>query len=381
MQTEMVKTGQRKIQVIAKSNNLILSHFDFTALEQKLLIASILRLREQYGEHGNILSLQNTENAVTVDMPVKDLKEFFGKTGNGIYSDLRVAADSITSRKIELRDENDKTAFSFEVPFPIASCKDGVFSLTLAPIILKGIANLDEKFSLLQVPAYKNLSNQYAIRLYEMLTSYLYKQNVIVYDLTELKLELGVLVNYQNAGQRKTQNKDKYPRFADFDRFVLKKAIYDVNFSTEITVEYTPKKRSSGRAYDTIEFIVTKKEQSSSRPAKPTKKDKETSVDESAANLWTFLDPEDQDTFTPSDIAVCLILAGNDEEIFMKQYNNYRKAIKSGTVIKNPTGWLISAIRGDYSTDQERKSVFGNFPQRQYSAEEMRTMEEKMLNR
>ena len=55
----------------------------------------------------------------------------------------------------------------------------------------------------------------------------------------------------------RTSETDKYPRWADLDRFVIRKAVEEINLcSDEIHIEYETY-RGTGRNIETINFIIT----------------------------------------------------------------------------------------------------------------------------
>lgn len=384
------KKKGKTYQIITKSNDFILSHFDFTALEQKLLVASIVKLRETYGDYGNILKLEDISKPLSVDMTVGELKEFFGRNGNGIYTELREAADSLTARRIETIGKSKKD-FEFTVPFPKAKCKDGIFSLTIGSDVLKGIANLEGgSFTQLQIPVYKALKNQYAIRLYEILSSYLFRTEVVEYDLTELKKQLGVLVVYSDI-KGNANEMDKYPIWADFKRYALEKAVKEINLNTDLNVSFQTRKKHSGRSYDTIIFTVGRKSDIAAGDearsiSKKAKKNEEPDMAENAANLYSFFEEEDKKIFSEHDVFIFLMVAGGDETAVMKQYQNFRIAITKGD-IANPTGWMISAITQNYASETTAKkrpakaAKKTDFPERNYSQEDYLNLEERLLKK
>ena len=89
---------------------------------------------------------------------------------------------------------------------------------------------------------------KYAIRLYEILRSYMSQRSIdegierdVSFKVEELREMLDVSI---------------YPRWADFDRFVIKKAVDEINqYCDEIHIEYETYKR--GRSISSINFIIT----------------------------------------------------------------------------------------------------------------------------
>lgn len=87
----------------------------------------------------------------------------------------------------------------------------------------------------------------YTVRLYELLRSYVYQS----------KLERGITqtVMIELSELRDNLDVDKYPKWYDFDRYVLAKAVAEINnYSTDIHVSYTTRK--TGRSISAIVFAV-----------------------------------------------------------------------------------------------------------------------------
>lgn len=88
------------------------------------------------------------------------------------------------------------------------------------------------------------LSSKYAIRLYEILKSYAYYGD-ITFTIEDIREHLQI-------------DKDKYPLFNDFKRYIIDKSIAEINKYTDIYIEYTT--RRSGRTTKYIDFVVIQKE-------------------------------------------------------------------------------------------------------------------------
>ena len=83
------------------------------------------------------------------------------------------------------------------------------------------------------------MKSQYSLRLYELLKSYEFQRSR-TFDIDELKLRLSA---------------ESYTRFPDFKRYVLDRAIKEINYLTDIEVSYNIIKES--RRFSQIEFIIS----------------------------------------------------------------------------------------------------------------------------
>lgn len=85
------------------------------------------------------------------------------------------------------------------------------------------------------------MKSKYGIRLYELLKSYQFMKEQITFTVDELKKRLDA---------------DKYTRYPDFRRYVLEKAVEDINECSDLEVSYTPVKALNKRGIDHIIFSI-----------------------------------------------------------------------------------------------------------------------------
>ena len=91
------------------------------------------------------------------------------------------------------------------------------------------------------------MKRQFSIRLYELLKSYEYRHGH-TFDIDDLRVKLSA------------QN---YDRFPDFRRFVLDKAISEINELSDIIVSYAIEKK--GKRFAKVSFTIKTKENISER--------------------------------------------------------------------------------------------------------------------
>lgn len=93
------------------------------------------------------------------------------------------------------------------------------------------------------------MKSQFSIRLYELLKSYGNLGNV-TFNIDTLKVRLDLLP-------------DKFAQWNDLKRFVIERAINEINLLTDINVEYDPIK--DGRTVTKIKFTMTEKSQAATQ--------------------------------------------------------------------------------------------------------------------
>ncbi len=241
-------------------------------------------------------------------------------------------------------------------------------------------------------------SIMYAFRLYEILKRYCYyhkdvpmnkRTNVFVVEkgIAELKLELGTVnaeldtvrrelkgkktPNYECAVEKSPE--ELYKTYADFNRYVLKVAVKEINESSDMHVTYKPNRGGADRRTYSITFTMDlNKQDDRTVESEPSSAGKKLSQDEKYDFHYE-------------------IRAMFDKEISFKEAESIAKAAsydmtdvkkakelldKQGSV-SNRVGWMIACIKGDYKTSAStpKKNAFNDYPQNEYDYDEL----EKML--
>ena len=93
------------------------------------------------------------------------------------------------------------------------------------------------------------MKSQFSVRLYELLKSYGNLGNV-TFKIETLKERLDLLP-------------DKFAQWNDLKRYVIEKAINEINLLTDLNVEYEPIK--DGRTISKVKFIMTEKSQAATQ--------------------------------------------------------------------------------------------------------------------
>lgn len=138
--------------------------------------------------------------------------------------------------------------------------RDGYIKVIFSPEILPYVTLLKGQFTQYQLPNIIKLNSKHSIALYKLLVE---NNNAYEYYLNKGNRSHSQLYSYSNPVisvselRRITNTKDKYKQFASFRKFVLEKAINEINAKTDIFVNYD--KIHSGHFVTDIQFHVRKK--------------------------------------------------------------------------------------------------------------------------
>ena len=226
-----------------------------------------------------------------------------------------------------------------------------------------------------------SLKSVYSLRLYEMLKSALdYKsaitkgtgEQIIEYDLTLLKLELGII---NSGGDNKIKaelakdypdydliselvektGQTKYKEYKIFNRNVLAKAKEELNKKTSLLIDYEPIK--SGRKTVGIRFYVDEKESAEKVKAK-----KEINKDDVLDELIEYM----IEYFRVKEIREIAEFADYDLDKIKKAYDYM---LNYGNEIEVPIAFIKECIKNEYYLNTPKKPMkpknsFNNFENR-----------------
>ncbi len=356
-----------------KSNELINAMGKGTALSQKLFAIGM--------QH---ITVDNTNNVVAT-IYGSELRKMFNSSSGSLYEHIEALCDrqikgaTIFDWNLLMKDKENGKIEAHQVVTD-ASFKDGTLKLRYNNSLTDKIVNLQKNYTILSLADTLSLKSVYSLRLYEMLkAAYDYKRALtkepgeqeFEYNLTELKLELGI-INSGGSKEIKTElEKDfpdydkidelaektgqtKYKEYKIFNRNVLSKAKEELNKKTSLTVDYEPIK--SGRRAVGIRFFVSQKENLSEKSKAPV-----INKDEVLDDLIDLL----HDDFKVKEIREIAEFAEYDIDKVRKSYeymNSYDKQIDI------PIAFIKDCIKNEYYNNKAvpkypSKNIFNNFEQ------------------
>lgn len=227
-------------ELVVKSNRLVEASYRLTLNEQRIILYSICRTREE-------------DVALTPDKPVTITAEAFAKqfpsVGKGnVYQQLKDAMDALYDRSVTINDKDPATGHERVTKtrwISTASYIDGAghVQVIFAPQVIRYIARVEEEFTKYQLEKVSEMTSFHAIRIYELLSQYRVAKNRSI-TLVELR-------NYLQI------EPSEYKLTANFMRKVLDVAVKQINDFSDLTINYTPIKTS--RAITAFAFKIREK--------------------------------------------------------------------------------------------------------------------------
>ena len=175
------------------------------------------------------------------------------KKGGHSYKYIIEAAQRLLDRRITIyyvNDEGKRIAVDTHLVSSVHRIdepdeNDALYvSLTFPPELKPSLLQLKDNFTILDLDIFKVLKTPTSVRLYQLLTSHLWKaEKRVQYDLEELKKKLGVA--------------DKYEQYGPFKTYVLNEAQNRIGDSTNLNFTYTEIK--TGKKITSILFYLHEK--------------------------------------------------------------------------------------------------------------------------
>lgn len=226
-------------QFVVKANDLIQrTRYNLTTQQQKIVLYAISKIRP------------NDTVDTEYEFSIEEICAACGlKTENGGYYYMSIKSDikKLTERQWCVMPDGKESTVSWIGDATIVPGSGTVrisFHKKMAPYLFE----LREKYTqykLLNVLAFKG---KYTIRLYEILRSHI-TQRMIDKD-----KESSFLVSVEEL--RDLLMVKSYPRWADFDRFIIKKAVEEINlFADDIHIEYEAVKKD-GKTVSSVAFFI-----------------------------------------------------------------------------------------------------------------------------
>ena len=379
--------------IIKKANQLITGRHKISAIEQKIFNLSLSKV-----------TFDKQLGRPVAEITVKEMREILNCKGNSIYKHIQNLSRTLRDRTIIVNNlENDE--FLMIGLINVVEYKSGVMRLKFEPEATDLVWNLKSDYTKLNLSLYKNLNNIYAIRLYEILKSNIYKcvdELSITYGINNLKWMIGMIQINDTIHKALIRNKDieeaienspEADSLRDISNFkrALNTAIGEINEVTDIYVEYSTIKGGKGGKVRAINFNVTDKDNLKKIKVKSDdiKKQDKPSEDE-ILEMIVELKINIKEKLTIENYKQLLECANYNVDLILEKYEQSKKTKK----IDNLVAWLTCAIKENYKTTSKNntsesssnqsdkpKNKFNDFQQRNYSDDEIADLEKKLLNK
>lgn len=225
--------------IVYKSNDLVVSRYDLTEQETKLILYGVARLNPKKNNP--------SKEDRTVIIPYDEYAKMMKITVDSAWHNLNNAVSDLMSRTIEIVNPDPKVAVEKRIFQWVNSAEfnrntqsvELVFSNEIQPFLF----NLKEfiKYKLENV---KSLNNKYSMRLYEIFLKALGESKCNKKDVVITIDEFKSLLVLESS----------YPSFKELNRRILKVTVDDINKNSDLTVSL----QTQGRPVNTLIFTVEK---------------------------------------------------------------------------------------------------------------------------
>ena len=239
--------------LVVKDNALINASYNLELTEQRLVMLAIINAREL----GQGITADSK-----LEIHASDYAKLFNVSPDASYKALKDAVNNLFNRQFSYTAEYKKTG---KVGIVRSRWVSRIFyvddlallEITFAPDVVPLITRLEEHFTKYEAKQVAHLTSKYATRLYELLIAWREVGKTPVFELQQLRKNLGV-------------EDDEYQRMHHFKSRVLETAITQINEHTGVKATYEQHKK--GRTITGFSFKFKQKVQ----PKIETKRDPNT---------------------------------------------------------------------------------------------------------
>lgn len=219
-----------KSLTITKSNTLVKSSYSLTLNERRLIECAISKLNKD----------KPVPDEITIT--AKEFASAFNINDKNAYRDLEEATDNLYERSIDLINPSIEARARFRWVDSVTYYDgDGEVDICFTKHIKPYLQQLTTEFTTYRLLDIQRLDSAHSMRLYELLMQFSgtpYPKKWRIDNTAELKKLFGV--------------EDKYKRWVDFDRWVLRPSVKNINKSSNWHVKHTPIKK--GRKIHQVRF-------------------------------------------------------------------------------------------------------------------------------
>jgi len=335
--------------IIVKSNSLVEARYKFSIWETRVFAKMVTMINKEDQEFK------------TYAIDIKDLMDFYGTKSNNDYERIREVPESLLKKIIKIPYINDKgekrlfkttlIAGSDEPDESTLSKTNTTLELTFHPTLKSHLLGLKEKFLTYDIRNTLRISSANSIHVYELLKQY-EKIKKRAFELEELKEVLGL--------------EGKYKKYSHFKAKILEKAQEHLKTYSDIWFTYKPESRGKGKAITHIVFSIYPNKPKESvkgiteqfdifeSPSTPLEKKIdnvivvqliEVGIPKTAAQ--SLFQQGFDIIVEESDKAIVIERCNNDAE---KYFEEKLALVKNNREIKNPAGYLVSALKMDWKS-------------------------------
>lgn len=228
---------ERKSYYVVKANELIQKNrFELSLPEQKTIafICSMIKPVEL-----------NAPYILEYEFNIRDYCKVCGieyNTGKN-YSDIKNVLKKLSDRSMWLDDGNGEVLVRWLAKVR-TNKRSGRVNIELDKDLIPYLFDLGQRFTQYQLHNILAMKSAFSVRIYELMKSYAFQRHK-TFDIDELKYLLMV------------ENVKSYHNFKDFRKYVIEKALNEINELTDINVHFEP--IFNGRKVVKVKFFIKEK--------------------------------------------------------------------------------------------------------------------------
>lgn len=231
-ESALIPVSAQQTFYVAKANEMIQeSRYAMTVQQNKIMLYLISKIKP----------MDDVDEVYEISIrdfcQVCNITQDSGKN----YNDAKKAIKALADKSIWVKQEDGNEVLLRWLNGVKLNHNTNCFEITFHPDMLPYLYDLQSRYTRYCLDNVLTMQSKYGIRLYELLKSYQYLKKDISFTLDELRQKLDV---------------SGYKRYPDFRRFVLDKAIDDINECSDINVGYTAHSGSRKRKNDYVTFTI-----------------------------------------------------------------------------------------------------------------------------
>jgi len=234
MESVFLKKSNGVELTIVKSNAIINAHYKLTLAESRLLLACISQIDSKTPRDPNEPFLVHVSE-------IQDLVKEEGSDNS--YRDLKAAVARLYERSIVVKTAEKTTSTRWVSEQAIYNSGEGKVEMRFTPEVLEYLTELQGSFTQYKLQYVTQFTSVYSLRIYELLAQWQGRgTREVGVDELRNKLQLG----------------DQYPKAYDLKRFVIDRALADINKHSNLRVSYG--QRKNGRNVVAFQFKFEQKD-------------------------------------------------------------------------------------------------------------------------
>lgn len=234
MTSKNTEIDQQRKMLVVKSNDFIRrGRFNLSLTEQRIVLYIISKIRP------------GSESFDVVTFEIRDFCEVCGIQYDANLTQIKEAIKTLADKSMWfLADGGKKETLVRWIEKPYLDVNSGTVRIRLDRDLIPYLLNVRDNYTQYELISILALHSKYSIKLFEWLKSYASMGSVLV-SVSDVR-------DYLQTG-------DRYPQIKDFNKFVLSRAVDDINAYTGLEVEYRPIK--SGKCITGYRFSIAEQQE------------------------------------------------------------------------------------------------------------------------